>query len=91
MMSLGKTVTLSALWLSLIGWWSGRLVERDIIPLVKIADAIDNALQKKSGATSAVTILSCLRQETFFMTEEGRSGVVFRHSGGIYRILATPL
>lgn len=59
--------------------------------LVPITDAIDNALQGANGATSAVSVLSCLRQETFFQSEVGRSGVTFRHSGGIYRTLVVPL
>lgn len=59
--------------------------------LVPIADAIDTALQGAFGNTSAVSVLSCLRQETFFQSEVGRSGVTFRHSGGIYRTLVVPL
>lgn len=69
----------------------GTVSGSSLVPLVAIADAIDVALQGQSGSTAAVSVLSCLRQQTFFMTEEGRSGVLFRHSGGIYRTLVTPL
>lgn len=62
-----------------------------IIPLVPIADAIDVALQGQVGNTSTVEVFSCLRQDTWSMTEEGRSGVTFRHAGGIYRTLVKSL
>lgn len=69
----------------------GTVEGPSIVGLVPIADAIDVALEGQSGSTSTVSVLSCLRQSTFFLTEEGRSGVLFRHSGGIYRTLVTPL
>lgn len=63
----------------------------DLIPLVPIADAIDVALQGQVGNTGTVEIFSCLRQAPYFMTETGRSGVLFRHAGGIYRTLVVSL
>lgn len=75
-----------------LDWLVAGVIEGPgLVPLVPIADAIDNALQGANGSTSAIQVLSCLRQETFFQSEVGRSGVTFRHSGGIYRTLVVPL
>lgn len=70
---------------------AGVVAGGDLIPLVPIADAIDVALQGQSGVTSKVEIFSCLRLETYSMTEAGRSGVLFRHAGGVYRTLVVSL
>lgn len=69
----------------------GTVKGTDYISLVQVVDAIDSAIQGKNGTTAAVEVMSCLRQETFSMSEVGRSGVTFRHAGGIYRTLVVPL
>lgn len=73
-------------------WVVAGVVEGpDLISLVPIADAIDNALDGAVGATGTIEIYQCWRMETFSLTEVGRSGVQFRHAGGIYRTIARPL
>lgn len=73
-------------------WVVAGVVEGpDLLSLVAIADAIDNALDGSVGTTSTITIYQCWRMETFSLTESGRSGVQFRHAGGIYRTIARPL
>lgn len=62
-----------------------------LAPLVALADAIDNALDDAVGTTSSIEIYKCWRQSTYSLTETGRSGVLFRHAGGIYRTIARPL
>jgi hypothetical protein len=63
------------------------VVEGSAVPLVPIADAIDNALHKAVGETTTISIQSCVREAPFTLTEtdEGR---IFRHAGGLYRITA---
>lgn len=63
----------------------------DLLPLLPLTDAIDVALEGQNGATSTIQVMSCLRQRPYSMTESGRSGVLFRHSGGIYRTLVVSL
>lgn len=75
-----------------LDWLVAGVVEGPgLVPLVPIADAIDVALQGANGSTSTIQVFSCLRQDTYLMTEEGRSGVMFRHAGGIYRTLVVSL
>jgi hypothetical protein len=63
----------------------------DLLDLIPIADAIDYALDGASGTTATIAIYQCWRLQTFSLTESGRSGVQFRHAGGIYRTIARPL
>lgn len=70
---------------------AGVVAGGDLLPLLPITDAIDVALQGQNGATSTVQVMSCLRQRPYLMTESGRSGVLFRHSGGVYRTLVVSL
>ncbi len=73
-------------------WVVAGVVEGpDLLKLLPIADAIDNALDGAVGATSTISIYQCWRIETYSLTESGRSGVQFRHAGGIYRTIARPL
>jgi hypothetical protein len=73
-------------------WLVAGVVEgQDLVKLVTIADAIDNALDGAVGTTSTIAIYQCWRMSTFSLTEEGRSGVQFRHAGGLYRTIARPL
>jgi hypothetical protein len=75
-----------------IDWLVVGVVEGPgLIPLLPVADGIDAVLQGANGVTSTIEVMSCLRQDTFSLTEEGRSGVTFRHAGGIYRTLVVSL
>lgn len=59
--------------------------------LLAIADAIDQILHRHTWNTADIAVMQCWRRETYSMTETGRSGVTFRHAGGVYRTIVQPL
>jgi hypothetical protein len=71
-------------------WLVAGVTEGNLPSLVLLADAIDTALDGQSGETSTYSVYQCWRVSTFSLTETGRSGVLFRHAGGIYRTIGKP-
>lgn len=60
-----------------------------IAALVPLANALDGALHDKSGSTTAVQILKCVRLEPFTLLDIGDTGLQYRHAGGLYRTIVT--
>lgn len=50
------------------------------------AGRIDAVLQAASGTVLAGTVLACVRERPFAMTETDEDGRQYRHLGGIYRM-----
>lgn len=59
--------------------------------LITAADAIDTALDRKTGTTSDGRVLACVRQNDLQYTELRPDGVLISHLGGQYTIWAQPL
>lgn len=59
--------------------------------LVPLADAVDQALQEQSGATSSIRVLSCVRLEPFSLLESEDTGMYYRHAGGLYQTQSQPV
>lgn len=58
---------------------------KGVAPLVPIAIALDQRLQKANGETGSCWVYTCVRREPFSQTEVADSGVMYRHAGGLYR------
>jgi hypothetical protein len=58
-----------------------------VAPLIPYVVALDNALHNKTGSTSTIEVLSCVRIESFSLLEPEESGVQYRHAGGLYRTM----
>lgn len=56
--------------------------------LTKFARRIDTALHDVSGTTNSGTVFSLTRQREFRLTEIDDQGVMHKHLGGFYRVLA---
>lgn len=60
--------------------------------LQTLVDRIDTVLHGQQGATSGVTINSCVRERAFRMTTvEDPANTVYQHLGGEYRFAASAL
>jgi hypothetical protein len=70
---------------------TGVYVVRGVAPsesyttLRTLADRIDTVLHKASGQVATGTVIACVRERPFSMTETEK-GVQYRHFGGVYRI-----
>jgi hypothetical protein len=73
--------------------WLVAVVNKDhsLVPLITPADQIDAALHNQSGATSTISVLSCVRESPFTQLDPEDSGVYYRHAGGLYRTVSQPL
>lgn len=62
-----------------------------VAPLVPLANALDQRLDKANGATASVSVLSCVRMYPFHLLERTDTGEHFRHAGGVYRTIVQAL
>ena len=69
--------------------WIVKAVDREtsIATLRNVAGSIDAALHRAEGTADGGTVLYCTRESPFQLTEE-IDGVLYRHLGGVYRIVA---
>jgi hypothetical protein len=58
--------------------------------LESIVDEIDSRLHRASGTTSDGRVVASVREEVFSFAEEDH-GVIYKHLGGLYRLLVQPL
>jgi len=58
----------------------------EVAPLVPIAASLDTVLHLATGTADALSI-TCVRQQPFGLVESAKSGVQYRHVGGIYRTI----
>lgn len=69
--------------------WIVKAVDREtsLATLRNVAGSIDAALHRASGTADGGTVLYCTREAPFQLTEE-IDGIIYRHLGGVYRIVA---
>lgn len=62
-----------------------------VAPLVPLANGVDQRLNKATGTTATISILSCVRMYPFHLLERTDTGEHFRHAGGVYRTIVQAL
>jgi len=69
--------------------WIVKAVDRDasITTLRSVAGSIDALLHRASGTADGGTVLYCVCEAPFQLTEQ-IDGILYRHLGGVYRIVA---